>query len=156
MPSTIPRELADLLSSHTLRVATGLWLLPLADLPRLDNAAVRLGFEAVDLRQQLIASLPTGTRYAGLSAARLLELVDAVANRRADYAGALVYQLDLLLARLTTDERAQVWQELYAGLPHRTRGVLFVMPETAANLLPAADALDAWRRARRLFGSLVV
>ena len=149
-----PSDLVKLLISDQLRVATGLWLLPRAYLGHEQDEAYRLGLEPVDLRLRLLQVLPQGTKYSGLSADRIINLIDSISEECCDWAGALVYNLDLLIARLNSGEQKIVWQDLFTALPHRHRCILLIMPETALNLLPSEEKLDLWRKENRLFGSV--
>ncbi|GAP17320.1 hypothetical protein [Levilinea saccharolytica] len=149
-----PRELVELLSSGQLRVATGIWLLPIEYVGKEEEEAYRLGLEPVDLRNRLLQSLEPGTKYASLSADTIFRLVNDVSQEYGDWAGALIYNLDLLLARLNTEERSLIWQDLFAALPHRRRGVLITLPETASNLLPQEEMLNQWRFDNRFIGTI--
>lgn len=148
-----PRELMELLSSGQLRVATGVWLLPKEYVGQEVEEAYRLGLEPVDLRNRLLQSLETGTKYANLSAEKIFRLVDDVSQEYGDWAGALIYNLDLLIARLNTEEQTMIWQDLFTALPHRRRGVLLTLPESAVNLLPREEMLNLWRLDNRLIGT---
>ena len=149
-----PRDLAALLCSGQLRVATGLWLLPKGFLGNEADEAHRLDFEPVDLRQRLLESLEPGTKYAGITADRLVILIDEISQEICDWPGALVYNLDLLLARLNSADRELVWNDLLIALPRRTRAILIAMPDTSVQLLPTKEKLDLWRNDNRLFGSI--
>lgn len=149
-----PRDLVALLCSGQLRVATGLWLLPDEFVGKEDEEAYRLDLEPVDLRQRLLDALEPGTKYAGLSVDRLVTLIDGVTRERADRAGALIYNLDLLLARLTSADRQLVWDDLFKALPRRSRAILLTMPEAAEDLLPWREKLDLWRLDNRLCGTI--
>jgi len=149
-----PRELVELLSSGQLRVATGVWLLPIEYVGQEEEEAYRLGLEPVDLRNRLLQSLEPGTKYASLSADKIFQLVDDISQEYGDWAGALIYNLDLLIARLNTEEQNMIWQDLFTALPHRRRGVLITLPETAVNLLPQEEILNLWRLDNRLIGTV--
>ena len=153
MASISPSDLITLLRGYRLRVRTGLWLLPSGLFGQEPDEAARLGIDAVDLRQQLLAGLPQDTSFCGLNVACVIELLDDICRRDRGSDCLLVYNFDLLLARLRHDERSEVWQLLYDGFPHRSRALLIVMPRGANALLPANPALQAWQRDGRLAGS---
>jgi len=143
-----PSELLDELGR--LRVKTGLWLFPPFYLGREVDEARRLCLEPIDLRGRLLAILPEGTRYSGLSDDRILQLVDMISNETGDWAGALIYHFDLLISRLNSEDRGAVWDDLLISLPHRERSVVIAMPATATHLLPPAHKLAIWRQEKRL------
>lgn len=148
MESNTLSALVTALRAPSLRVRTGLWLMRLAEIGQERNEAARQGIEAVDLRANLLARLPPDAGYTGLSSQVFLELCEAVTQQPGAGDCALVYNIDLLLARLTRQERREVWQDLYQALPHRRRVLLLAMPETATELLP--EGLEMWVSARRL------
>lgn len=149
-----PHEFVELLCSGQLRVSTGLWLLPKEYLGHEDDEAHRLSLEPVDLRSRLLQVLEPGTKYANLSAEQIFRLIDAVSQEYSDWGGALIYNLDLLIARLNSGEQALLWQDLFNALPHRRRAVLLTMPDTAANLLPDEENIDLWLQENRLIGTI--
>lgn len=145
-------ELVDLLNSGLLRVSTGLWLLPTSYLDHEEDEAYRLNLEPVDLRQRLLKELEPDTKYANLSSDQVFRLVDNVSREYGDWAGALIFNLDLLIARLSTEDRNIIWEDLFTALPHRRRSVLLTLPETATNLLPSEKIIRKLEQENRLFG----
>jgi len=153
MTSTTPVEAAELvtrLRGYSLRVRTGLWLLPVQLLQDMPNEAARLGIEAVDCARRLLAELPTDTRFVGLNSARIIELLDVICLQNQSGDCLLIFNLDLLVARLRQRERNEVWMHLYSSFSHRSRGLLIAMPQGANALLPGGNGLTAWRRDGRL------
>jgi len=150
MTKTTISELVELLSKPTLRVRTGIWLYPMALLGEEENEAVRLGIVARDARDPLLANVGPENRFLGLNRERLLQVVDEII--RNEQAGDIImlYNFDLLLAKLPMEEREKVWREVFSGFPHRAKGVLLIVPEQATELLPLDRSLEDWRRARRL------
>jgi hypothetical protein len=153
MASISPSDLILLLRGHRLRVRTGLWLLPSDLLGHEADEAARLGIDAVDLRQTLLDELPQDTGFSGLDTACVIELLDNLCHSDRGSDCILMYNMDLLLARLRREERNEVWGLLYAGFSHRSRALLIVMPRGANTLLPATQSLQAWLRDGRLAGS---
>lgn len=151
MESTIPVELIERLCGPTLRVRTGIWLLPPQELDDAPNQAARIGIDTVDLRQMLLAALPEGASMVALSPSRIEELLDQIASRPASGGCVLVCNIDLLLARLTIAQREDVWSFVYDGFAHRRSALLLVMPATAHSLLPATTALGQWHLAARIY-----
>ena len=149
--ATMPLPVLELLRGPALRVRTGLWLLPPAELDDAPNEAARAGIDTVDLRHALLAELPLGAAFVALDTNHLLELLDQVASRPHAGACALVYNVDLLLARLPVAQRADVWSFVWDGFDHRRSALLLAMPTTAHALLPTTATLEQWRRADRVY-----
>jgi hypothetical protein len=136
------KKAVELLRSPVLRVKVGLWLMPIEYLGQEEDEAVRLGVEAIDFRKHVLAVLPPTAESTGLTPVKLFEMVDNISQMDGIYDVVLLYNFDLLLARLTTEGRSQFWQDFFITLVHRKRGVLLVVPETAKQLLPPDDELD--------------
>jgi len=150
MATRTPNEVVNLIRSTSLRMRTGLWLIPLAMLGTERDEAAQLALDAVDLRSVHLTRLPEGARFAGLSAESLMELFDLVASASGTYDAALIYNMDLLLARLSHAGRRQAWQYLHHSMPHRARGLLVTLPAGADELLPSLDDLAIWQREGRV------
>ena len=144
------RELIAFLRRHTLRTRVGVWCMPLSYIGQEHDVAALLNLEAVDVRQPVLDALPVGTRYVNLTFEKVLEALDSIASRAGQTDCAFVYNLDLLLAGLTRDDRQRVWESLGDGLPYRTRALLLAMPETASRMLPPDRLYEAWRLNGRL------
>lgn len=137
------------LRSRRDNVRTALWLAP----PRLwggeiDEAAM-LGIDPADARDPLLAALLPDQRLLGLDEERIITALDAIATAPAHTDCALVYNFDLLVARLLPQARAALWETLYRGFPKR-RALLIAMPHQSTDLLPAENRLAIWRREGRL------
>jgi hypothetical protein len=150
MPATTLTDLIALLSGPTLTVRTGLWLASIHSLNQIEDHAARLGIDARDLRVPIKGSLPEGTRFLGLTVNTLVEALDMLCKQFDGSNCLLVYNLDLLLARLHRQARLDFWQYVFRGFPHRGRGLLLVMPSHANHLLPSTQMQEAWRYDRRL------
>jgi len=154
MAFTHPSELVASLQQPR-RVRTGLWLLPLHLIGQEANEAARLGIQAVDLRQALLQQLPPDTQYVSLDSDRLLNLLDASSQRKALGECVLLYNLDLLLSRLTQQQRSGFWQFAFSGFAHRSSALLLTLPVTAQDILPGERVLEEWADAGRLFRSSI-
>ncbi|MFN3332565.1 MAG: hypothetical protein ACK47M_08650 [Caldilinea sp.] len=150
MNTTNPSDLVALLRSRILKVRTGLWLMPLHYLGKEEDEAARLGIDALDIRRPILADLPPGARFIGLSVVSLVEILDGIAQARDGSDCVLVYNLDLALARLRRQERLEVWQNLFGTFGYRARALLLTMPANADHLLPTSESMMAWRNDRRL------
>lgn len=153
MPSMQPSELVALLRRQILRVRTGLWLISPNLLGDEHNEAVRLGVAGVDMRELLLGELPVDTAFVMLNADRVLQLLGQVAGQSHFGNCALVYNLDLLLARLTVLQRVDAWNSILDGIPHRQSGLILAMPGTAKSLLPSDNRLGDLAAARRLISA---
>ena len=142
-------EVIAALRGPRFRVRTALWLLPPDAVGREPDAAARLGLDAADARRPILDALDPDSRFLGLDPERIVEALDAIASGPGRTDCALVYNLDLLVARLPFQARDALWDTLYRGFPHR-RALLLTVPRTAEALLPRDGALDLWRRDGRL------
>ncbi len=150
MNTSDPRDLVELLQSNTLIHRTGIWLMPISMLGHEPDHAARLNVDAVDIRDPLLKSLPEGTRFLGLNSDRVLQLLDQICEHTKATDCILIYNLDLLLARLRFQDRLYVWQQLYNSFPHRKHSLIVVMPEGAEQLLPPHLELTSWNNDKRL------
>lgn len=144
------RTLIAFLRRPTLRTRIGVWHMPLACVGQERDVAARLGIEAVDVRDPVRQHLPEGTRYVRLTVEKTLEALDVIANTQGITDCAFVYNMDLLLAGLSRDYRQRFWENLFDGLPHRSRALLIAVPETAHSVLLPEQGRERWRRDGRL------
>lgn len=147
-----PSELVTLLRQH-MRVRTGLWLISPNLLGDEHNEAVRLGVAAVDIREFLLGKLPADTAFVTLNENRVNQLLELIAGQAHFGNCALVYNLDLLLARLTVLQREDAWNFMLDGMPYRQSALILVMPSTAKSLLPSDNRLGDLAAARRLISA---
>ena len=150
MASADPKSVIAQLRGPTLRVRTGLWLAPKEVINQAADYAARLGISCVDIRALLVAELPAGTRFTGLTPFRVVALLDSICDGSDGTDCVLVENLDLLLARLRLHERLEVWDHLRRAHAHRRRALLVLVPATAKHLLPPSEDLVAWRVDERL------
>jgi hypothetical protein len=147
---TPPAEVIRYLRSPVSKVRTGLWLLPAGLSGDVRNEAARLLVDAADAREPILAGLAPDQAFLGLSAEKVLHALDALSLDERSGDCALVYNLDLLLARLSTEARAAVWDHCFHGFGYRPRALLITIPATATRLAPTRDQLDRWRQEGRL------
>jgi hypothetical protein len=117
------------------------------------DEAVRLGISAIDLRQELLKSLPAAATFVPLDSDRILQMLDAIAGSTNQGNCVLVYTLDLLLAQLSHQQRTDFWQFAYQGFDHRPCALLLGIPATASSLLPASSMLFHWADGERFVSS---
>ena len=128
------------------RLRTGLLLVPPTQLAKAGEIAARLLADVEDIAQVALEAVPAGSRYVSLSASRVEEWIDWISNKPTGQARALVVHLDLLLAGLKEDERAEVWRYVRNSMPHRRRVLIVAMPQGAERLLPS---VQQWEEAGR-------
>jgi len=150
MNTSSPRDVVRLLQSNTLIHRTGIWLMPTSMLGHEPDHAARLNVDAIDIRAPLFKSLPEGTRFLGLSGDKVIQLLDQVCEHTKYTDCILIYNFDLLLARLRQQDRLYIWHQLYNSFPHRKHSLIIVMPEGAEQLLPTGSELRLWNSDKRL------
>lgn len=150
MQTSDPKELIDLLQKKTLRIRTGIWLMPISMLGKESDHAARMNIDAVDVRDVLLENLPKDTRYLGLNANRVMQLVQEISDQFPGSECLLVYNLDLLLSKLAHTEISHVWQHLYDSFPNRRHALIVSMPENATHLLPDFVSMKSWNKDKRL------
>jgi hypothetical protein len=144
-----PNELVSRLGDGTLLVRTGVALVSPEQLPSYQTLALHWGAEAVDLAQFRLSRIPEGSRYLGLAPATVLSDLDFIASGRHGRRCALVANADLLLARLTDEQRPRVWDFLFSSLRKRPTCLLMLMPDGAEHLFSTTEA-GRWSQTRRL------
>jgi hypothetical protein len=136
-------------SCNTLRDRIKLWLIPSELIGKEDELAVRLGVDAIDIRDILKAELPKGTRFVGLwkpdGDQIVYQSLDTISQKIGRRECVLVYNLDLLLSGLSSKGRQNFWSWVFIGFPHRTRAILLTLNEDAVDLLPSSGLPDSWR-----------
>ena len=127
--------------------------MPVSALGKEADHAARLNIDAVDVRDLLLNSLPEGTRYLGLNPDRIIHLLQQISDQTPSSECLLVYNLDLLLSKLSHSEISHVWQHLYDSFPNRRHALILSMPENASHLLPEFTSLKTWNQDKRLASS---
>lgn len=149
----VPTELHTLvayLRQGTPRTRVGLWRAPLSWVGKEADVAISLHVQAVDVADFYLSQLPKGADFARLSPAKIVETLDTVASSLGSSNCVLVYNLDLLLAGISSEDRQQVWQDLFNRFPHRLRALVIMLAETAVQLLPTEQLLEKWENESRL------
>jgi hypothetical protein len=156
MLTSSPREVVELLQGQSLIHRTGIWMMSADMLGHESDYAARLNIDAIDIRQPLIESLPEGTRYLGLNSAKIMQLLDQICEHFRGTSCILIYNFDLLLARLRQQDRLYIWNQLYNTFPHRRHALIVVMPYSAEQLLPPSTTLKLWNSDKRLAATNVL
>jgi hypothetical protein len=149
MAQTNLDALVEYLRRRTGRTHVGLWLIPLKKIGHEEEIAIHLGVEALDVGKYLHDKLPLGADFVRLSTKKVLETLDSIASSIGQYDCVLIYNMDLLLAGVSDEERHQIWQELYSRFSNRTRALLIAIPETATRLFPSESLLEKWQHDSR-------
>lgn len=150
MSSASAAQLAELLQKHILRIQTGIVLLGQEQLGREEELIARLrGVGGVDLWNWKVKQLAEGTRYLGLSEESIIQDLHTIAIDRSIPGNCIwVYNSDVLISRLGSEDRARLWQSLLKHF-RPPRGLMVSLPKVATNLLPV-DERKTWEREERL------
>ena len=137
-------NLVDLLCSKVLVNRTGLLLVPHSYLGKEADLVAGLNLDSIDICDFYSKRIPEGSKFISLSVGKLIITIEDITNISGLSDAVLVYNLDLLLSKLTQLERHQTWDRLFHAFPHKKRGVLFFMLSKSENLIPDANNLQAW------------
>jgi hypothetical protein len=141
--------LIEFLCSPVLVHRTALWLVPLTLLGKEPDEASKFAMDAADMAQAYAKHLPNDTLFLGLSVEKFIKTLDTICAYPDKSECIFVFNLDLLLSRLTQKERGLIWDLVYKGFPHRPRALLLMMPETAHFLLPNQEQINFWKESNR-------
>lgn len=147
--TTNPTDVIMRLRGQRYRTRTALWLVPSRVWGHEPEEAARLGIHAADAREPILATLAPDQKWLGLDADRIIAVLESIVATPSHTDCSLVYNFDLLIARLRHQARATLWETIYSRYPHR-RPLLIAMPHGASALLPDERQLDLWRRDGRL------
>ena len=143
-------SLVDYLRRGTPRTRVGLWCAPLSKIGKEAETAIQLGIQPLDVGKYYLERLPKGAQFARLSSQKVIETLDSIASSMGQSDCVLVFNFDLLLSGLKTQERQQVWLDLFNHFPNRRRALIIVLPDTAKHLLPTEELLENWQRETRV------
>jgi hypothetical protein len=80
---------------------------------------------------------------------KVIDLISTIAKKQGKQK-VLVYNLDLLLAKLDPARRRDFWDLLYSGLVHLPRRIVLMIPKPALMLLPSGQEMDKWVKNKRI------
>lgn len=143
-------ELVRRLRSRALRNRTGILLLPQIETQKIEDIAARLGVQCVDYRRLVLQRVPPGSLSAGICVDAERQTIDALLEDTQGRDCVLLFQFDLILARMEYAERQRLWDVLFREMSNRSRALLLAMPVSAEHLLPSPDALDDWKKDARV------
>ena len=144
------QELVGQLRRKAVTCKTGLLLLPRSRLGTEPNLAATNGMDAVDLAQVFVSKQSGDSDFVGITLQRLWKELDGIADSPDGSDCVLIYNVDLLLARLDSPDRQGLWRHLRQNPPHKRRAIVLLMPAEAAALLPSDNELTTWRRFRKV------
>ena len=148
-----PKELRDALRRPGLRHRIGVWLIPENLLGTEKQIAARLNLEPLDIRAVFLETLPSGTRYTGLTRPngylKLLQTIENIGQAIHKKDCLLIYNLDILLSGVEVYGREAFWEEVFSGLPYLTTAIVLTIPEQAQQLFPTVLQIR-WERDNRL------
>ncbi len=150
-----PANIVHILSNGSILVRVGIAIASVDAMESLPMLGVQWDVTIVDIVERWFAKLPSGTRFAGINRATLLAELSAIANETLDRRCAMVANVDVFLAKLSEDERAEVWSFLFTALKKRPTALLLVLPAAGVDLLPAGE-IERWRSAGRLIEAFEV
>ena len=130
--------------------------MPISMIGHEPDQAARLNIDAIDIRDPLKETLAEGTRFLGLNRDKIMQVLDQICEQFRGTDCILIYNIDLLLARLKQQDRFYVWTQLYNTFPHRRHALIIVMPEKAEQLLPPNKTLRLWNSDKRLAATNVL
>lgn len=133
-----------------LRCRTGLLLVPPDELDELPQWGARFGLDTIAYGERLLEELPAESRFVHITAESESERLRRIADAVNGTPVLLIAQLDLAIARLGTEERRTLWQNLLARLTQTRHGLLLAMPQNAHRLLPEETVLENLRETGRI------
>lgn len=143
-------ELVSLLRSPTLRSRTGILLLAPAQLGGEEELAARLNVEALNYVEVVKAEVPPGSRFLGADAGSEEERLDRIAMAAGKRDCVLIYNVDLILAKLNHSARSRLWSYLRTTFPNRSRALILALPVTASLVQPDGEERESWERTGRI------
>ena len=150
MEQTKALKLVDYLRRGTARTRIGLWRVPLAIIGTEREIAINLGIQPIDFSKYYLDRLPHDTKMVKVDSTKVLDSFDSITSSVGPSDCVLIYNFDLLLAKLKVEEIQQVWGVLFNHLPNRLRAILIMVPETAIQQLPSETLLEKWEKEGRL------
>lgn len=145
-----PAELiANLGSSGRLRCPTGLLLVPQREWETLADWGALRGIDTVLYGEILLRELPEQSRFVSITSESETERL-----RRIALGGGspvlLIDQFDIAVSRLSSEDRENLWQNIFTRLTQISHGLLIAMPEGSDKLLPAHNLMEDLRISGRL------
>lgn len=117
------------------RFGVGLWVMPQVYVGKERDLAVRLDADVCDARTVYLQTLPSGSRFSGLTqpgrgAQRLYQAIYDLCHKKQSRTCLLVHTLDLLVFGLSDDERAKFWT-LALDIPYPRTRLILTLPEAS-------------------------
>jgi len=145
------KELSNLYDRlNRYRSKFGICMIETKDCSHERELAIKIQAEPLDAAADFLKNVPDGASFVKLDANRLTDMIHELANHRGADKNLLVYNIDLLLSKITEGERGIFWSTLSSGLAHTLRNVALLIPEKAASLLPEHKEKALWESQKRL------
>ena len=129
----------------------GIWCCESSDLGDEPNLAVRLGADPVNIAAYYKEKLDPQADFIGLDDKKITGYIADIANSLGKLK-VLVYNLDLLLARMSGTQRNNFWENLFSGLVYHQRSLVIMLPRAAEHVLPQGEDLEKWLNNNRMIG----
>lgn len=144
------QEVTSLLRGNSLLCRTALLLGDSADGVKCEELSIQLGMGLVDCVRLRLSELESPGPTASLDRDAAIGILDTACQVEEGKSVILVLNWDLILARLTHEDRQYAWRFVWGSFKKRSKGLLLFVPRNADALLPSAKSIDEWRRAHRL------
>ena len=149
MPVSEINDLVNLLCSPVLVNKTGILLIQLSLIGKEADLAAGLNLDSIDICGFYSKRLPVGGNYLALTWEKMINTLDAITQLPELSDCVLVYNIDLLLSKLTQKERNQTWDRLFWGFRHKDRAILLLISIESKNLIPDNKSLQIWVESNR-------
>lgn len=144
------KELVLEMSRKTHRSRTAILLVEARHFGKEPDIAAQAGMDHRDFTAYLASEISENARYVDITTAKLFDKLRYLAGSPEGGDCLLVYNFDLPLARLDTEDRLRLWKNIRDNMAHKQRALVLLMPADAAHLLPTEDELSTWDSSSRL------
>lgn len=117
-------------------------------LSRVDAYGVSLQLDAIDYVRLILERMPEASQFVHITAATIESHLYEIAISP-QHAGAMVYNIDIALAKLGVEQRQHFWRNIRARFPYH-KPLVIILPEAAVSLLIDESELAHWQQSGRL------
>jgi hypothetical protein len=115
---------------------------------QIEAYSVPLQLDAVDYVRLILRRLPEASQFVHITAATIESDLYQLATSQ-QHSGAMVYNIDIALAKLGVEQREHFWRNIRERFPYH-KPLVIILPETAVSLLIDESELLHWRQSGRL------